>query len=297
MAIGITGANNGYSRKVADERFIQTAGGTVTGNLTVTGTLSTTLLEALSANITVIDIKQYELSGFSVQGDCTIQGNVSASGSVTANNLVYKGGNTEGAALTIGTNDAQQLTFETNNSSRMIITSAGAVGFGVTSFQSGFTYNQKSYRKTENIGTKLYDITLGKVEFLNMALEQLPRFAEFISTVDKSNNNIITNKKINSLITLDATKKANDVFSYSSLLKGMYNALGNVSPEHSKRITEIIQGGNLTTGEAVLNKRAQAIKLEIKTLTDKNASLIAQAEAAPTAKIRGNIKFSIRKNL
>jgi hypothetical protein len=89
MAIGITGANNGYSRKVADERFIQTAGGTVTGNLTVTGTLSTTLLEALSANITVIDIKVYELSGFSVKGDVDIEGNVSASniGSIASSNF------------------------------------------------------------------------------------------------------------------------------------------------------------------------------------------------------------------
>ena len=83
MAIGITGANNGYSRKVADERFIQTAGGTVTGNLTVTGTLSTTLLEALSANITVIDIKQYELSGFNVLGNATVQGSVSATGDLS----------------------------------------------------------------------------------------------------------------------------------------------------------------------------------------------------------------------
>ena len=96
----------------------------------------TTQLDALSANITVIDIKQYELSGFNVQGDATVQGsisasgNISASGSVTANNLVYKGGNTEGAALTIGTNDAQNLNFETNGSTRMSVTSAGLVAIG-----------------------------------------------------------------------------------------------------------------------------------------------------------------------
>lgn len=87
MAIGITGANNGYSRPAADNRFIQTAGGTVTGNLTVTGTLSTTLLEALSANITVIDIKQYELSGFNVQGNATVQGSVSATGNIIGDKL------------------------------------------------------------------------------------------------------------------------------------------------------------------------------------------------------------------
>ena len=52
----------------------------------------TTQLDALSANITVIDIKQYELSGFNVQGDCTIQGNVSASGNLSASDI-YSNGN------------------------------------------------------------------------------------------------------------------------------------------------------------------------------------------------------------
>jgi hypothetical protein len=51
----------------------------------------TTQLDALSANITVLDIKQYELSGFSVQGDCTIQGSVSASGTITADNMILSG--------------------------------------------------------------------------------------------------------------------------------------------------------------------------------------------------------------
>ena len=96
MAIGITGANNGYSRKVADERFIQATGDTVSGNLTVTGTLSTTLLEALSANITVIDIKQYELSGFNVQGNATVQGSVSATGNITVNQRLNFAGDSSG---------------------------------------------------------------------------------------------------------------------------------------------------------------------------------------------------------
>jgi hypothetical protein len=107
MAIGITGANNGYSRKVADERFIQATGDTVSGNLTVTGTLSTTLLEALSANITVIDIKQYELSGFNVQGNATVQGSVSATGSGSFGNVsiadttLASSGGLSGSALNI----------------------------------------------------------------------------------------------------------------------------------------------------------------------------------------------------
>ena len=89
-------------------------GGTMNGNLVVTGNTTTntltvnsgsnitgglsadriytTQLDALSANITVIDIKQYELSGFNVQGNSTIQGNVSASGNLSAANI-YSNGN------------------------------------------------------------------------------------------------------------------------------------------------------------------------------------------------------------
>lgn len=80
------------------------------------------------------------------------------SNSLVANNLVYKDGNTEGVALTIGTNDAQQLNFETNGSNRMIVTSGGSVGVGVTSVQGGFTFEAAGDSKFNNqlyIGTNL----------------------------------------------------------------------------------------------------------------------------------------------
>jgi hypothetical protein len=50
----------------------------------------TTHLDALSANITVIDIKQYELSGFNVAGDVTINGSVSAQ-NISAGNIFSNG--------------------------------------------------------------------------------------------------------------------------------------------------------------------------------------------------------------
>ena len=75
--------------------YLPLSGGTVTGNVTVTGSVSadriyTTQLDALSANITVIDIKQYELSGFNVTGDVTINGSVSAQ-NISAANLYSNG--------------------------------------------------------------------------------------------------------------------------------------------------------------------------------------------------------------
>ena len=50
----------------------------------------TTHLDALSANITVVDIKQYELSGFNVTGDVTINGSVSAQ-NISAGNIFSNG--------------------------------------------------------------------------------------------------------------------------------------------------------------------------------------------------------------
>ena len=66
--------------------YLPLSGGTVTGTTVFTGTLSATLIEAVSANFTVIDIKQYELSGFNVEG------NVTVSGTISSNNIVYANG-------------------------------------------------------------------------------------------------------------------------------------------------------------------------------------------------------------
>lgn len=71
--------------------YLPLSGGSVNGNVTVIGTLSTTMLEALSANITVLDIKQYELSGFNVEGNITINGNISANGNLNVSSLAVSG--------------------------------------------------------------------------------------------------------------------------------------------------------------------------------------------------------------
>ncbi|WP_374029211.1 hypothetical protein [Bdellovibrio bacteriovorus] len=46
---------------------------------------------------------------------------------------VLDGGNATGATVSVGTNDGQALSFETNNSARMTITSAGDIGIGTAS--------------------------------------------------------------------------------------------------------------------------------------------------------------------
>jgi len=165
--------------------YLPISGGTITNDLIISRNLSadrifTTQLDALSANITVIDIKQYELSGFNVTGNVTIQGNISSNNivydvagnstnwnsvytTVQANsattwnyqgsdlkalsanwqntytnvqtnsaNYILNGGNTVTAPLSVGTTSAQDLILETNNASRMVITSGGNVGIGTT---------------------------------------------------------------------------------------------------------------------------------------------------------------------
>ena len=94
--VGAISASQYLGITIPSGDYLPLSGGTVSGNVTVTGGLSadriyTTQLDALSANITVIDIKQYELSGFNVTGNVTIKGSVSAQ-NISAANL-YSSGN------------------------------------------------------------------------------------------------------------------------------------------------------------------------------------------------------------
>lgn len=93
--VGAISASQYLGITIPSGDYLPLSGGTVSGNVTVTGGLSadriyTTQLDALSANITVIDIKQYELSGFNVTGDVTINGSVSAQ-NISAANLYSNG--------------------------------------------------------------------------------------------------------------------------------------------------------------------------------------------------------------
>jgi hypothetical protein len=80
-------------------------------------------------------------------------------------------------------------------------------------------------------------------------------------------------------------------------VKVMYAALNEISPENYEKVKDIVVNGNLTTADKVLEARRKQMKLKIAEITTKNAELLAKAEAAPTAKLRANINFQIRKNL
>ena len=57
---------------------------------------------------------------------------VSSSYAPTATNVFIQDGNSFGAQATLGTNDTQNLAFETSGSTRMFISSSGLVGIGTT---------------------------------------------------------------------------------------------------------------------------------------------------------------------
>ena len=74
-----------------------------------------------SLNCTLNQVIKFDASGFAVCGtDAAGTGDI------------VNGGNTTGAAVTVGTNDAQSLNFETNNATNMTILSGGNVGIGTT---------------------------------------------------------------------------------------------------------------------------------------------------------------------
>lgn len=80
---------------------------------------------------------------------------------VTSGGGVVNGGNTLSAALTIGTNDAQSLALETNNSTAMTILSDGKVGVGTTNPDQKLSIQGQASFKGVASGTTLGYIGIG----------------------------------------------------------------------------------------------------------------------------------------
>jgi hypothetical protein len=139
----------------------------------------TTQLDALSANITVIDIKQYELSGFNVQGNATVQGSISVSGNLTVDTdtlVVDSGNNRVGVGIELPLSPLHvKGAFRVDNgaigatatpTSATLLTLKSASGSGITSFldcQSGSGTTLMSIDSLGRIGvgiTPAYSIDL-----------------------------------------------------------------------------------------------------------------------------------------
>jgi hypothetical protein len=91
---------------------------TVFGNLSVSGTLSATMIEAISSRVTYLDIREYELSGFRATGPVIIETNSS---------------DTTLRITQSGSGDVIRVEDETNpDLSPFIITSIGNVGVGTS---------------------------------------------------------------------------------------------------------------------------------------------------------------------
>jgi hypothetical protein len=66
--------------------------------------------------------------------------------------LIMQNGNTFGAAMTLGTNDAQNLSFETSGTTRMTFAAAGNVGIGDTTPASLFTVGNGDLFQVDSTG-------------------------------------------------------------------------------------------------------------------------------------------------
>ena len=96
-------------------------------------------------------------------------GNITTLGSVSASNLVYRDGNTNGANLTVGTNDNYNLNLETAGVGRMTILSGGNVGIGTTTPTQKLDVNGN----INSSGNMTLSVTLTGSQFSN-SIDLLP---------------------------------------------------------------------------------------------------------------------------
>ena len=131
----------GYSSNIALEvddidantRFTVTGNGDVSaqGNIESAGTVSAVGLDITGqSNYTGGGVTfNYDAAAITQHRNALLLGTTNSPtfSSVSASNLVYRDGNTNTSALTIGTNDAYALNFETNGVTRMSVLSGGVI--------------------------------------------------------------------------------------------------------------------------------------------------------------------------
>jgi hypothetical protein len=128
---------------------------------------------------------------------------------------VVSGGNSLGAAMTLGTNDAFDLNFETNNSTRMTMTSTGNLGVGTTAPNERFEVTgniRVGSQTTRATSTNRGQLALGSTYVQTTNIN---------ATVDWNNGNIqeISTFACNGAKTITMTN-AKDGVAYTLLLSG-----------------------------------------------------------------------------
>ncbi|UOF01336.1 tail fiber domain-containing protein [Bdellovibrio reynosensis] len=190
---------------------------------------------------------------------------------------IVNGGNTLAAAATVGTNDAQNLVLETNNSARVTILSTGEVGIGQTPV-ANFQVNGAAI-----IGS-------GNGTFTN--------WSNFIF----GSSNTITNTSGGSTGSMNIIGSGNDAttnlasFSYSLDIFGRDNTVTNAGNAFVAGRSNTVTGTNsVTIGNSITNSVASSLQIGISNtskMTFLTTGYVGINTTAPSEalEVNGNVK-------
>lgn len=132
------------------------SGGTINGNVTINGTMSSNFIRATSANIDIVNITNYELSGFSI-----LSGGLTVEGTISSNNIVYaSGGNSNqwNSAFTTVQNSSGNWDGVSSLSATAWVDKLGNDSTGeIGNIQKPYLTMQSAF----NAGAKMFHIGLG----------------------------------------------------------------------------------------------------------------------------------------
>jgi len=120
-----------------------TVRGTLTAQTIVAQTITSSILYSSGSNIfgNSLTNTQSMTGSVSITGSLTVNGSSAVLSNQTSSTMFVQGGNSFGSQALLGTNDTQNLAFETSGSVRMFVSSSGLVGIGTTSPVRIFTIN------------------------------------------------------------------------------------------------------------------------------------------------------------
>jgi hypothetical protein len=140
------------------------SGGTINGNVTINGTLSSNFIRATSANIDIVNITNYELSGFSI-----LSGGLTVQGTISSNNVVYaSGGNSNqwNSAFTTVQNSSGNWDGVSSLSATAWVDKLGNDSTGeIGNIQKPYLTMQSAF----NAGAKMFHIGLGTFDGISTA--------------------------------------------------------------------------------------------------------------------------------